>query len=188
MKEIGLRLEFKKMRIYASEDWEEENDNQDEIEEIEYELTKKYDEIDQLDKQLGKEDTNIKVDPKNVVQEMFKNKIIGTSRTERADEKSKDLNKTGLKSPKSSRISEFLNRQNEMKKEPPILNQIESLNTDIPDNQEKFRVYFGGLRPKAKNNEQQNEYVSEKYMDTEEETEEVKIEATEPDQTTTAES
>lgn len=165
-----MRLEFKKMKIYASEDWEEEYDNRDEIEEIEYELTKKYDEIDLLDKQLGKDNSAFKVDPKNVVEQMFKNKIILPTKGLEKNEESKstkDLNKTGLKSPKSSRINEFLLRQNDNKKEPPILNAIESLNTDIPENQEKFRAYYGGLRPMLKNNIPAQEETLEKFLDTE---------------------
>lgn len=42
LKEIGLRHEIKKMALYQSENWEEEDEEADEMEELELELAKEF--------------------------------------------------------------------------------------------------------------------------------------------------
>jgi hypothetical protein len=133
LKEIGLRLEFNKMKMYASEDWEEEALNDDEIEELEYELTKKFGEIDQIDKDLGRSDSETHVDPHLLAQDIFKKKGIEKAIEEKKVEAKEDqkpkspkealsgTNTTtgsnptnapdsSLTSPKKMKIEEFLKR------------------------------------------------------------------------------
>ena len=157
LKEIGLRHEIKKMGMYLSEEWEDEDEELDEIEELEHELAKEFPDYneDQL-KKLAKE-------------------IYTSSKTNKKKEKSPKKSEepadptkqAKVKKPKSQ-FQEFLKRQKDNKTIPKILDDIESLNVDIPENREKFRNFFSGLIKAAENPTTIEQPDNYKYMDLDE--------------------
>ncbi len=174
------------MKMYAIEEWEEED--VDEIEELEHELAKQFDAIDQLDIKLGRNPGHEKRhDPRDLAKEIYhsaknqKLKKIVNNMVPPKDEISKkglfhSHNRT-LSLPNSPSLQQFLKRQITTKKEPQILSELEALNIDIPENKEKFRAHFGGTLSKY-NTEQTSKIQQDKtrYLDDEESREDVEPE------------
>jgi hypothetical protein len=163
--------------MYAIEEWEEEEDV-DEIEELEHELGKQFDEIDQLDIKLGRTPTyQKKYDPRDLAKEIYhsaKNqklkRLLNHMPPPKEDAPKKPLfishNRTV-----SLPLQQFLDRQVKKKKEPQILSEIEALNIDIPENREKFRAHFGGINKSIKQKDTDTQKEHQRYLDDEETTE-----------------
>jgi len=131
--------------MFLAENWEDEDDKIDDIEEIEHEL---YKELPEYSENMIKELAN------QIYESTQKRKEEYASRTQRL------ATDTTYDSPSQNKAK----KKTTKKKLPAILNEIESLNVDIPENREKFMEYFSNLElQKSKDAEEQ--VKKSKYLD-----------------------
>jgi len=146
MKEIGLRREIKKMGMFLAENWEDEDDKIDDVEEIEHELSKEFpDYSENMVKELAAQ----------IYESTQKRKEEYASKTQRV------ATESSYESPSKN---DKAKKKTTKKKLPAILNEIESLNVDIPENREKFKEYFTNLELQ-KSKEDEEQVKKPKYLD-----------------------
>jgi len=135
LKEIGLRREIKKLGMYQPEEWEPEDEEIDELEELEHKLAIEFPDYN---------DTMIK----EMAKQIHSTTIISHKQNEQKKESQDSGDKPGDDNEKrGGKLKSLVNANRDKKShELFLLNPIEALNVDIPDNRDKFRSYFGGLK------------------------------------------
>jgi len=121
--------------MFLAESWEDDDDKIDDLEEIEHELSKEFPDYSEVQLQeLVKQIYESTL--KKREEDARKNNALRTETLEDHATLDRSLNSTMGEGQKRSR-----------KKVPAILNEVESLNIDIPENRERFKAYFGlGLK------------------------------------------
>jgi len=135
LKEIGLRREIKKLGMYQPEEWEPEDEEIDELEELEHKLAIEFPDYN---------DTMIK----EMAKQIHSTTIISHKQNEQKKEAQDQESKAAEENEKrGGKLKSLMNAGKDKKShELFLLNPIEALNVDIPDNRDKFRAYFGGMK------------------------------------------
>lgn len=177
LKEIGLRREIKKLTMYQPEEWEAEDETLDELDELEHKLMKEFPDysdtmIKEMVQQIHSATQQTKQQAaKQPVKQVEQKAQEGESKLEETslatDKRPGKLKSLALGSGKEKKGNELF-----------LLNPMEALNVDIPDNREKFKTYFldslqekGGIDGSNKENREgrENKDRRRKFLDEEEE-------------------
>lgn len=121
--------------MYQAEEWEPEDEEIDELEELEHKLAIEFPDYN---------DTMIK----EMAKQIHSTTIISHKQNEQKKESQDSENKPGEEGEKrGGKLKSLMNANRDKKShELFLLNPVEALNVDIPDNRDKFRAYFGGLK------------------------------------------
>lgn len=151
--------------MYQPEEWEPEDEEIDELEELEHKLAIEFPDYSEvMIKEMAQQihsatKTSKQSDPQK------------TLPTEKAEEKALDENGQPIDKRPGKLKSLFGAGRDKKSNELFLLNPVEALNVDIPDNREKFRSYFSGLANEAKKAEIKvvNEKKKDRYLDEDDE-------------------
>jgi hypothetical protein len=144
--EIGIRKEIKKMTMFIPEEWGEEDEELDEMEDLQFEIMGdlKGSALMGEAKDIVKEiHSTLKVKKPLKTKGMtesatFLTGMIPNSPTKALSQSVATLPKKQLLVP----IQREEPKNHSKNRDPPILNEMEALNVDIPDNRQKVRNHF----------------------------------------------
>jgi len=150
--------------MYQPEEWEPEDEEIDELEELEHKLAIEFPDYNEtMIKEMAKQIHSATLSS-------HKQSELKKAAQEQSESKSlEDITQTGEK--KGGKLKGLFNGSRDKKNhELFLLNAIEQLNVDIPDNREKFRAYFGGLGMQKKGGDTTiaSKEKKEKYLDEDE--------------------